>query len=217
MPGGPAPYGVQPPYGGQPGFPQGFPPPAGGPDSGAGAKIAVIVAGAVALLAIIAGGVYLGVSGGDDKDPVAGPSVSAGPTTDGDSGGSGIGTGPTDDPVGDPTTEPTDDPFGGGGSAPAGDDFRGQWTASGRVLTIGDKFAVGEHAGKFNLNWIETGGGSGICLGFGEMRGHDLKLTVTCNHEDVSATARKTGDGQGVELTWDDGHTDSLEWERSIG
>lgn len=211
MPGQPGPYPPQPPYGTPPGgFP---PPPPGGPGSGNGGKIAMIIAGAVALLVLLAGGVYLAV-GDDGEDVVANPTASADPTA-GTGGGTGTTTEPTDGPADDPGTEPTSNPFddGGSGSAPAGDDFRGQWTATGKVLTIGEKFEYGAHAGKYNLNWIEAGGGAGICIGFGEMRGHDLHLTVTCHGKEVAATARKTSDGQGVVLTWDDGSTDSLSWK----
>ncbi len=215
IPGQQAPYGQQ-PYGAPGGYP---PPPPGGPSSGSGGKIAVIIAGAVALLALLAGGVYLAVGGHDGKNPVvAEPSASADPTAGTDTGGSSGGTTqPTDDPAADPTSDPFDTSGGGSGDAPAGDDFRGQWTSDGKVLTIGDKLEFGEHAGKFNLNWIELGGGKGLCLGYGEMQGHDLHLTVTCDGKDVSATARKISSGQGVTLSWDDGATDDLTYEGTIG
>jgi hypothetical protein len=183
----------------------------------------MIIAGAVALLALLGGGVYLAV--GDDgggKPAVAGPSTSADPTAGTDAGSStgGSATQPTDDPA-DPTSDPfasTGGSSGGSGDAPAGDDFRGQWTSDGgKVLTIADKFAVGPHAGKFNLNWIDIGGGKGICIGYGEMRGHDLRLTVTCDDKEVSATARKVSSGQGVTLSWDDGSTDDLTYEGPVG
>ncbi|EST37909.1 hypothetical protein N566_10485 [Streptomycetaceae bacterium MP113-05] len=215
MPGQPGPYDQQPPYGASPGgFP---PPPPGGSGSGSGGKIVMIVAGAVALVALLAGGIYLAVGGGDDEGVVAKPTASADPTagTTTPGGGSGTDTGPTEDPVAEPTNDPFDD--GGSGDAPAGDDFRGQWTADGKVLTIGEKFENGEHAGKFNLNWIDTGGGAGICIGFGELQGNDLHLTVTCGGKEASATASKTSDGQGVDLAWDDGSTDSLSWKDSVG
>jgi hypothetical protein len=212
MPGPPpaAPYG-QPPYGAL----GGFPPPPGGPGggTGSGGKIAAIIAGAVALLALLGGGVYLAVDSGDGghDSVVAGPSTSALPTEGTDTGGGSGGTLPTGDPTGDPPA----DTGGSGKTAPSGDDFRGQWLRGDKVLTIADKFTVGPHAGKFNLNWIEDAGGK-LCMGYGAMQGHDLHLIVSCSGQNVTATVHKIAADQGVEVSWDDGTTDDLDYYGAI-
>ncbi|PJE96026.1 hypothetical protein CUT44_19710 [Streptomyces carminius] len=184
--------------------------------------MALIVGGAVVLLALIGGGTYLAVrdDGNDGKQPAAGTSVSPEPT------GSSAS-----DPAAEPSAEPeaTDDPLAGDPTEDAEDteepvgpppadrgDFLGQWQAdAGQTLTIGAKLDSGEMKGKNSAIWIDPDG-EGLCLGVGQNQGDDFRLAVRCGRgEDekyLAATATKSPDGDSISLKWDEGGTDELAW-----
>ncbi|MEU1631154.1 hypothetical protein ABZ746_39140, partial [Streptomyces sp. NPDC020096] len=113
-------------------------------------------------MVLVAGGVYLATSGGSGgSKPVADKSASA-QVNGSASPQSSVSA--TDDMGGSPADEPTD----GSATPPSATGFEGQWQdGSGKTLTIGSKYTLGQCEGDYSVGCIDPGGSVGVLLGLG--------------------------------------------------
>jgi hypothetical protein len=219
----PQPYGGQPQYGTPPpnyGPPYGsYPPPPGGGngDGRPKGRLALIRGSAVAAVVLIGGGVYFATSGGeaDDNKPKADKSVSAQPSASSTTEDVDEPTAEESDPVDDTGDDPSDD----SATPPDATGFEGQWQdEAGKTLTIGEKYTSGDYKGKYSASYIDPGG-EGILAGLGADRSDGsfriaLKPFDSKSDDDVlSGTLTRSGDA--VDIAWDDGGSDTLDWAAS--
>ncbi len=185
-----APYGTYPP-----------PPPAPPGRN----RAAIVVASVVAAVVLIGGGVYLatnnGDSAGNDTKPLADKSTSAPPSE----------SASTED-----TADPSSDETGDGTVTPPATGVVGQWQDdTDKTLTVGTEYTSGDYVGDCPLSYIDPGG-KGILTGMGTDRSDGsfrmvLKpMSTESSSGDgyISATVTRSGDS--VDITWDDGGTDTL-------
>ncbi|MFI2432538.1 PT domain-containing protein [Streptomyces sp. NPDC018693] len=168
-------------------------------------------------LVLVVGGVVLATKGGDDGGVQSDSTVSASPTASESASGEPTdepSSEPSDEPIDEPSDEPSDDPLDAPGPAPA-TGFVGQWRETGGVLlTVGEKYASGEYAGKHHVNII--GSEEGILVGIGaDVSGGAFRIAVApYGSEDKgelrAGTCTRVGDA--VKIAWDKGGTDTLDW-----